>query len=200
MLLQKFWSFLTFWFSESFFFRLMFHTHAGTDIIHPHLIQNPALNLRKCQVCTFHLVSPSPAPIAALSWSHSECWALLLVVWVGVSAAVGFPLVPVDGDDQPLFSMPGIEGIQAPNHTFPLWDLVPLFCLPLLGRALLFLPFPLWPNSLLEATSSCPGTDCLTCCLCQAMECLVLLSWAFMLLWHCWWVLVGSLVRVSTSL
>ena len=63
---KNFQSFLTFWFSKSFIFRLMFCTHAGTDINHPHLIQNGALNLRKCQVCTFHSVSPSLAPIAAL--------------------------------------------------------------------------------------------------------------------------------------
>ena len=42
------------------------------------------------------------------------------MVWVRVSVAVNFPLVPVDGEDQPLSSVLGIEGIQAPNHTFPL--------------------------------------------------------------------------------
>ena len=162
-----------FWFSKSFFFRLTFCTHVGTGIVHPHLIQNRALNLRKCQVYTFHSVSPSPVPIAALFWSYSECRALSLAVWVRVSFAIGFPLVPVDGEDQPLSSVPGI---QAPNHTFPLWDLVLLFCLLLLGRALPFLPFPLWPNSLSEATSSCPGTDYLTCCLCwgHGVSCLTI--------------------------
>ena len=132
--------------------------------------------LRKCQVCTFHSVSPFPVPNAALFWSYSECWALALAVWLRVSVAFGFPLVPVDGEDQPLSSVPSIEGIQAPNHTFPLWDLVLPFCLLLLGRALSFLPFPLWPNSLLEATSSCPGTDCLTCCLGHGVSCLTIVG------------------------
>ena len=199
MLLQKSLVFLSFWFSKSFFFRLMFCTHAGTDIVHPHVIQNQALNLRKCQVCTFHSVSPSPAPIAALFWSYSEWGALSLAVWVRVSVIVGFPLVPVDGEDWSLSSVPGIEGIQAPNHTFPLWDLVPLFCL-LLGRSLLFLPFSLWPNSLSEATSSCTETDCMTYCLHRAMECLASPSWALMLLLHCWQIYVGFLVWVSVSL
>ena len=86
---------------------------------------------------------------------------LITCSWLRVSVAVDFPMVPVDWEDQPPSSVLDVEGIQAPNHTFPLWDLVPPFCLLLLGRALPFLPFSLWPNNLSEATSSCPGTDCL---------------------------------------
>ena len=96
--------------------------------------------------------------------------------------------------------MPCIEGNWAPNHTFLPWDLVLPFCLLLLGRALPFLPFlSLWPNNLSEATSSCPGTNCLTSCLHQAMEYLVLPLQVLMLQLHCWWVLVGLVVRASTS-
>ena len=48
---KKFLSFLPFWFSESSFFKLMFHTHVGTDIVYPHLIQNRAQNQRNSQGC-----------------------------------------------------------------------------------------------------------------------------------------------------
>ena len=61
------------------------------------------------------------------------------MVCVRVSVAVGFPLVPVDGEVWPLSSVPGIEGIQAPNHTFPLWDLVPPFIFFWLGLCHFFL-------------------------------------------------------------
>ena len=86
----------------------MFHTHVGTDIVHPHLIQNKALNQKNNQGFTFHSVSPSPVPTAVLFWSHSECQALLLAVWVKVSATVGLPLVPVDGEDWLLSFVPCI--------------------------------------------------------------------------------------------
>ena len=76
----------------------MFHTHVGTDIVHLHLIQNRALNQKNNRGCTFHSVSPSPVPTAVLFWSHSECQALSLAVWVRVSVAVGLPLVSVDGE------------------------------------------------------------------------------------------------------
>ena len=145
----------------------------------------------------------------SLSISCSHCCFVLVILKVSglIACSLGkgfyccwFSIGSCWWEDQPLSSVLGIEGIQAPSHTFPLWDLVPPFYLLLLGRALPFIPFPLWPNSLLEATSSCPGTDCLTWCLHWAMECLVLPLWALMLVLHCWWVLVGFLVRVSMSL
>ena len=127
MLSQKSLSFLPFWFSESFFFKLMFCTHVGTDIVHPHLIQNQAQNQRNSQGCILYSTSPSPFPTAVLFWSYSEYRAFLLAVWVGVYAA-GLPFVPVDGEDQLLSFVPckkGQLGLQWHFSSFSLG-----FCSP----------------------------------------------------------------------
>ena len=138
----------------SFFFKLMFCTHVGTDIVHPCLIQNQAQNQRSSQGCILYSTSPSPVPTAVLFWSYSEYQAFLLVVWVGVSAA-GLPFVPVDGEDQLLPFVPFKKGNWVPHHTFLLfnWDFVLPLCLLPLGMVwllpLLHLP---WPNNLSEVT------------------------------------------------
>ena len=93
----------------------MFHTHVGTDIVHPCLILNQAQNWRNSQGCIYHSTSPSPVPTAVLFWSYSVYWAFLLAVWVRVSAA-GLPFV--DGEDQFLPFVPCKKGNQVPNHTF----------------------------------------------------------------------------------
>ena len=164
----------------------MFSTHVGTDIVHPHLILNRAQNWRNSQGCIYHSTSPSPLPTAVLFWSYSEYQAFLLAVWVRVSA-VGLPFLSVDGEDQLLPFVPSKKGNWVPNHTFLLldWDLVPSFCLLPLGKVLLLPLFLLpWLNNLSEATSSCPGTKCLTSCLHWAMECLLLPLQVLLLLLH----------------
>ena len=125
------------------FFKLMFCTHVGTDIVHPRLIQNQAQNQRKCQDCTLYSTSPSSVPIAVLFWSCLEYQAFLLVVWVGVSTA-GLPFVPVDVEDQLLSFVPCKKGNQVPNHTYLLFDWDSVLPLWLLGKVLL-LPLFLLP-------------------------------------------------------
>ena len=154
----------------------MFHTHVGTDIVHPHLIQNQAQNQRNSPGCILYSTSPSPVPTAVLLWSYSEYQAFLLAVGVGVSAA-GLLFVPVNWEDQLLPFVPCKKGSWVPNHTFlPFdWDFIVHLCLLPLGKVLLLPLFLLpWPNNLLEVTSSFLQPIYVTSCLHQAMEYLFL--------------------------